>query len=247
MKLYVIGIGPGGADDLTFRAARALHECEYVAGYGLYLDLIRDLTEGKKLIETGMTQEIKRCTAARDMCLSGKTVAVISSGDAGIYGMAGLVLELCAGCDNIEVEVIPGVTAACSGGAMLGAPLTGDFACISLSDLLTPWEGIEKRLRCVSEADIPLVIYNPGSKARAGHLRRACGIIMEYKPGETVCGVARNISRENGSYTVMNLRELRDYKADMLDTVFIGCRATKLENGRMVTPRGYRGLAAVKD
>ncbi len=245
MKLYVIGIGPGGKDDMTFRAVKALRECECVAGYSLYLDLIRDLIEGKELIETGMTKEVKRCTAARDLCLSGKTVAVISSGDAGIYGMAGLVLELCAGYDNIEAEVIPGVTAACSGGALLGSPLTGDFACISLSDLLTPWERIEKRLRCVSEADMPIAIYNPGSKSRAGHLRRACDILLEYKPEGTVCGIARNVSRGKESYSVMSLKELRDYGADMLDTIFIGCNSTKLENGRMVTPRGYRGLTVV--
>ncbi len=242
MKLYVIGIGPGGADGMTLRAVKALRRCDCIAGYGLYLELIREYTEGKELIETGMTKEVKRCKAARDAALSGKTVAVVSSGDAGIYGMAGLVLEVCAGIAEIEVEVIPGVTAACSGGALLGSPLTGDFACISLSDLLVSWEMIEKRLRSVSEADLPIVVYNPGSRARADRMRRACDIIMEYKPEDTICGVTRNVSREGEAYRVMSLKELREYKADMLDTVFIGCETTKNASGRMVTPRGYREI-----
>ena len=145
MKLYCIGIGPGGVEQMTLRAARALEKCDCVAGYGLYLDLIAELIEGKERIQTGMTKEVDRCTAARDAARAGRTVAVVSSGDAGVYGMAGLLLEVCGDDPAIEVEIIPGVTAACAGGAALGAPLTGDFACVSLSDLLTPWEVIEKR------------------------------------------------------------------------------------------------------
>ncbi|MGI6182100.1 MAG: precorrin-3B C(17)-methyltransferase, partial [Agathobaculum sp.] len=145
MKLYCIGIGPGGEEQMTQRAVCALEQCDCVAGYGLYLTLIDGLLCGKERIQTGMTREVDRCLAARDAALSGKTVAVVSSGDAGVYGMAGLLLEVCAPYPELEVEVIPGVTAACAGGAVLGAPLTCDFACVSLSDLLTPWEVIEKR------------------------------------------------------------------------------------------------------
>ena len=145
MKLYCIGIGPGGEEQMTLRAVRALAQCDCVAGYGLYLDLIENLIEGKERVQTGMTREVDRCTAARDLAKQGRTVAVVSSGDAGVYGMAGLLLEVCEHDPEIEVEVIPGITAACSGGAVLGSPMTCDFACVSLSDLLTPWEVIEQR------------------------------------------------------------------------------------------------------
>ena len=153
MKLYCIGIGPGGEEQMTLRAVRALEKCDCVAGYGLYLDLIENLISGKERIESGMTREVLRCKAAVEAAKQGKTVAVVSSGDAGVYGMASLLLELCEHEPNLEVEVIPGITAACSGGAVLGSPLTCDFACISLSDLLTPWDKIEQRLRGAAAGD----------------------------------------------------------------------------------------------
>ncbi len=242
MMLYVIGIGPGGEDGMTLRAARVLGKCSCVVGYGLYLDLIENLIQGKERIMTGMTREVDRCTAARDAALEGKTVAIVSSGDSGVYGMAGLVLEVCAGYPEIEVEIIPGVTAACSGGAALGSPLTCDFACISLSDLLTPWEVIEKRLRAAAEGDFAIAIYNPASRKRTGHLRRACDIILSIQPPETVCGLARNVGRENEEFMLTTLGELRDATADMLTTVFIGNSYTRVVNGRMVTPRGYKNV-----
>ena len=172
MKLYCIGIGPGGAEQMTLRAVRALEQCDCVAGYGLYLDLIAELIEGKARIQTGMTREVDRCTAARDAAKAGHTVAVVSSGDAGVYGMAGLLFEVCADDPEIEIEVIPGVTAALSGGAVLGAPLTNDFACVSLSDLLTPWEVIEKRLAVVDltasimcmENRMPMAVFGLNEK-----------------------------------------------------------------------------------
>ncbi len=242
MKLYVIGIGPGGADGMTLRAVRALERCNCVAGYGLYLELISELVEGKELIETGMTKETARCRAAIDAALSGKTTAVVSSGDAGVYGMAGVVLELCKDYTELEVEVIPGVTAACSGGAALGSPLTCDFACVSLSDLLTPWETIEKRIRGAAGGGFVIVLYNPGSKKRKGHLSLACDIILEYRSKETVCGVVRNIAREGETYLVTTLGDLRDTPVDMLTTVFIGNGATREINCRIVTPRGYKDI-----
>lgn len=239
MKLYVIGIGPGGEEQMTLRALRALQKCDCVAGYGLYLNLIDSLLEGKERIETGMTQEITRCTAARDAVLSGKTTAIVSSGDAGVYGMAELALAVCASYPEIEVEIIPGVTAACACGAALGAPLTCDFACISLSDLLTPWEVIAKRLRTASEGDFVIALYNPASRKRTDYLQKACDIILSVRPPETVCGLARNTGRENATTSLATLGELREIHVDMLTTVIIGNRGTKIINGRMVTPRGY--------
>ena len=242
MKLYCIGIGPGGEEQMTLRAVRALEKCDCVAGYGLYLDLIENLVAGKERIQTGMTREVDRCAAAVAAAKAGKTVAVVSSGDAGVYGMAGLLLELCENEPEIEVEVIPGITAACSGGAVLGSPLTCDFACISLSDLLTPWDKIEQRLRGAAAGDFAIALYNPASKKRADHLRRACDILLETLPPETVCGTVRNIGRAGETFALTNLGALRDTPVDMLTTVFIGNSRTRVIGGRMVTPRGYRGV-----
>ncbi len=242
MKLYVIGIGPGGEDQMTLRAVRALEQCDCVAGYSLYLNLIRSLIQGKEQIQTGMTREVDRCTAARDMALAGHAVAVISSGDAGIYGMAGLMFELCQSYPEIEIEVIPGITAACSGGAVLGAPLTNDFAVVSLSNLLTPWETIEKRLYAAAQGDFCLCLYNPASKRRTDHLQRACDILLTERSADTPCGLVRNIGREGESFELTTLQELRNTTVDMLTTVFVGNSVTKIVNGRLVTPRGYRDV-----
>lgn len=242
MKLYVIGLGPGGEEQMTQRAVRALAACDCVAGYGLYLDLIENLIEGKERIMTGMTKEVDRCAAARDAAKAGKTVAVVSSGDAGVYGMASLVIELCADCPEIEIEVIPGITAACSGGAVLGSPLTCDFATVSLSDLLTPWAVIEQRLRGAAEGDFALALYNPASHKRTDHLQKACDILLSVRSPETVCGLVRNIGREGESFSLTTLGKLRDTPVDMLTTVFIGSSRTQVVRGRMVTPRGYKGV-----
>lgn len=242
MKLYVIGIGPGGEDQMTLRAVRALEQCDCVAGYSLYLNLIRSLIQGKEQIQTGMTREVDRCTAARDMALAGHAVAVISSGDAGIYGMAGLMFELCQSYPEIEIEVISGITAACSGGAVLGAPLTNDFAVVSLSNLLTPWETIEKRLYAAAQGDFCLCLYNPASKRRTDHLQRACDILLTERSADTPCGLVRNIGREGESFELTTLQELRNTTVDMLTTVFVGNSVTKIVNGRLVTPRGYRDV-----
>ena len=241
MKIYCIGIGPGGEEQMTLRAARALEACDCVAGYGLYLDLIDGLIEGKERIQTGMTREVDRCAAALERAKQGSTVAVVSSGDAGVYGMAGLLIELAAGT-GVEVEVIPGITAACSGGAVLGSPLTCDFACISLSDLLTSWDKIEQRLRGAAAGDFCIALYNPSSRKRADYLARACDILLETVPPETVCGTVRNIGREGESFSLTTLGALRDTSVDMLTTVFVGNSRTVVIDGRMVTPRGYRGV-----
>ena len=240
-KLYVIGIGPGAAEEMTLRAAKALESSQVIAGYGLYVDLVKPLYPDKEYLVTPMRQEVERCRLAIENALSGRTTAMISSGDAGVYGMAGLIYELAEGKD-VSVEVIPGVTAALSGAALLGAPLSHDFAVISLSDLLTPWEKIEKRLESAAEADLCIAIYNPASHRRADYLQRACDILLRHAAPETVCGVARSIAREGERAEVMTLRELRDYPADMFTTVFIGNSQTRELDGKMVTPRGYKNV-----
>ena len=240
-KLYVVGIGPGDADQMTLRAMRALERCEVIAGYGVYVDLVKPLLPDKEYLVTPMRKEAERCRMAIECACEGKTVAMISSGDAGVYGMAGLIHELSQGRE-LQIEVIPGVTAALSGGAVLGAPLTHDFAVISLSDLLTPWEKIEKRLDCAAQADLCVAIYNPASHRRADYLKRACEILMRHASPETVCGVVRNIGREGQEARIMTLRELAEYPADMFTTVFNGNSQTKAIDGKMVTPRGYRNV-----
>ena len=240
-KLYVVGIGPGAAEQMTVKALRVLESCEVIAGYGVYVDLVKPMLPEKEYLVTPMRKEAERCRMAIDCALAGKTVAMISSGDAGVYGMAGLIYELAAGKD-LEIEVVPGVTAALSGGAVLGAPLTHDFAVISLSDALTPWEKIEKRLACAAEADLAIAIYNPASHRRPYFLKRACEILLRHISPETVCGLVKNIGREGEEYKVMTLSELENTPVDMFTTVFIGNRQTKLVDGKMVTPRGYRDV-----
>ena len=240
-KLYVIGIGPGDAGQMTGKAMDALKEVDVIAGYGVYVELVKPLFPEKEYLVTPMRREVDRCRMAIDAAMEGRTVAMISSGDAGVYGMAGLVLELAADKD-LKVEIIPGVTAALSGGAVLGAPLTHDFAVISLSDLLTPWEKIEKRLALAGEADLCIALYNPSSHRRSDYLQKACDILLRCVSPETVCGIVRNIGREGEEYKVMKLSELREYQADMFTTVFIGNSQTRAVNGRMVTPRGYRNV-----
>ena len=239
MKLYVIGIGPGGADQMTPRARAAIEASDIIAGYTTYIDLVRPLIEGKEILQTPMKQEIDRCTRARDAALTGKTVAMICSGDAGVYGMAGLMHEVCADHPDIDIEVVPGITAACAGAAVLGAPLVHDFAVISLSDLLTPWEKIQKRLDFAAQADFCICLYNPSSHERADYLQKACDILLKSKSPETPCGTVRNIGRDGECGEIYTLAQLRDTKVDMFTTVFIGNSQTRVINGKLVTPRGY--------
>lgn len=241
-KLIVVGIGPGDWEYMTVRADRALRSCDVIVGYHVYVDLVRDRYPDKEFLTTGMTRETDRCRMALEAAREGKTVAMVCSGDSGIYGMAGLIYELRGEAAEPEVEVIPGLTAACSGGALLGAPLTHDFAVISLSDRLTPWETIERRLSAAASADLSIVLYNPASHGRPDHLRRACDILLEILPPQRLCGVARNIRRSGESAQVMPLGELRDFPADMFCTVFIGNSQTRTIGELLVTPRGYRDV-----
>lgn len=240
MKLYVVGIGPGNRDNLTLRADRALRESDLIIGYHVYVDLVRDWYPEKAYKATGMTREVDRCRMALQEAESGRTVSLVCSGDSVVYGMASLLYELRGESTVPEIEVIPGLTAACSGGALLGAPLTHDFAVISLSDRLTPWEKIEARLEAAARADLTMVLYNPKSKGRPDHLRRACSLLLETLPADRPCGVARSIGREGENCEIMTLEQLRDYDADMFSTVFIGNAMTQVIGGKLVTPRGYR-------
>ena len=227
---------------MTIRADRALASCQAIVGYPVYVDLVRDRYPGKELHETPMTQEAKRCQLALDLAREGKTVCVVCSGDSGIYGMAALVFALRGENAEPEVEVVPGLTAACSGGAVLGAPLTHDFAVVSLSDRLTPWETIEKRLLLAAQADFSIAIYNPASHGRPEHLKKACEILLRVLPETRLCGIVRNIGRDGESRRILTLGELKDAQADMFCTVFIGNSSTKVINGRLITPRGYRNV-----
>ncbi|MBQ8509478.1 MAG: precorrin-3B C(17)-methyltransferase [Clostridia bacterium] len=238
-KLYVVGIGAGNYDGMTVGAVKALEAADVIVGYTVYCDLVKPYFPDKEYLSTPMMREIERCRMALDCAADGKLTAMICSGDAGIYGMASPILEL-AGEYGVEVEIIAGVTAACSGAALLGSPLTCDFTVISLSDLLTPMEVIEKRIEGAAMSDICVVLYNPSSKKRADHLRRCCEILLKYRSADTVCGIAQNIGRYGECTKLLTLGELADYPADMFTTIFIGNSLTKIINGRMVTPRGYR-------
>lgn len=237
-KLTVVGIGAGNYEGMTVAAVRAMETADVIVGYTAYCDLMRPYFPDKAFLATPMTRETERCRLALELAAEGKNAALICSGDAGVYGMACPALEL-AGEYGVEVDILAGVTAAASGAALLGAPLTNDFAVISLSDLLTPMEAIEKRLTCVAMADIALVLYNPASKKRKEHLRKACDILLQYRSPETVCGIARNIGRACEETKLTTLSQLRTYQADMFTAIFIGNTSTRVIDGRMVTPRGY--------
>ena len=241
-KIRVVGIGPGDYQEMTLRAVEALNACDVIVGYHVYVDLVKDHFPDKEFHTTPMRREVDRCKIALELAREGRDVAMICSGDAGVYGMAGLIYELRGEDAEPEVEVVGGLTAAISGGARLGAPLTHDFCVVSLSDLLTPWETIEKRLECAARGDFAVALYNPSSMKRRDYLQRACDILLRHAKPETVCGVVRNIGREGEAIKVMPLSELRDYQADMFTTVFIGNSHTKVIDGRMVTPRGYRDV-----
>lgn len=238
--IYVVGIGPGAYEKMTIEAADTLRDSDVIIGYTVYVDLVREHFPEKEFLTTPMRKEVDRCRMAFEEAEKGRKVAMICSGDAGVYGMAGLMLELGREYPDCEVRVIPGVTAATGGAAVLGAPLIHDFALISLSDLLTPWEKIEKRLRLAAEADFVICLYNPGSKKRADYLEKACEIMMESKSGDTVCGLVSQIGREGESMCVLPLKELKKTPVDMFTTVFIGNSQTVEVDGKMVTPRGYR-------
>ena len=238
-KLYVVGIGPGDAAHMTAQARQAIDAADILCGYTVYVELLRPLYPNKEVYSTGMRGELERCRWALEAAASGRSVALVCSGDAGIYGMASPVLQMAGEYPAAEIEIIPGLTAASSGAALLGAPLGHDFCVISLSDLLTPWEIIKKRLLCAARGDFAICLYNPASRHRPEFLRRACEILLSERSPETVCGLAQNIGREGERWQILSLRELAGAEADMFTTVFIGSSQTRQEGGKMVTPRGY--------
>lgn len=239
-KIYVVGLGPGAAEMMTDQARTALYESDVIVGYSVYLDLLPEDLRRKKCLSTPMTKEKERCRMCFEEAEKGQIVSMICSGDSGVYGMASLILEISREYPETEIVVIPGITAALSGAAVLGAPLSNDFCVISLSDLLTPWEVIEKRLRMAAAGDFPIAVYNPSSKKRGDYLKRACEILMEEVSGEVPCGFVENIGRDGCRHEICLLKELKDKQVNMFTTVFIGNSHTEIISGKLVTKRGYR-------
>lgn len=236
-KLYVIGIGPGGRDDMTLRSLDTIKKCDVVVGYTFYIELIKDLLEGKEVIQTGMKGEVERCKLAIERVKEGFDTCIISTGDAGLYGMAGPILEL---AEDIEVEVVPGVTSAFSAASVLGAPIMHDFCTISLSDLLTPWEVIEKRIDLASKSDFVISIYNPRSKGRKEHIEKTVDIMLRYKSKDTPVGIVKHSGRDGEEKVITTLGNI-DYEfIDMMTMVIVGNRESYIKDGNIVTPRGYK-------
>ncbi|MBR5363963.1 MAG: precorrin-3B C(17)-methyltransferase [Oscillospiraceae bacterium] len=236
--LYVVGFGSGARDCMTAAAEQALLKSDIIIGYKTYTALMKPFFAGNKFLENGMRQETERVRLALEYAQS-QTVSLICSGDPELYGMAALAYEYLAEYPDTDIEIVPGITAAFSGGAVLGAPLTHDTAIISLSDLMTPMQKIETRLRCAAEGDFVIVLYNPSSKQRADYLQKACDIVLQFRMPETVCGYVNNIGRDGEFSRICTLSELRDTQVDMFTTVYIGNSETKIISGKMVTPRGY--------
>ena len=236
-KLYVVGIGPGGREHMTYKAVEVIKKSDVIVGYKPYIEYLGDLVEGKELFSTGMKGEIERCKEAIEQVRKGKTTSIISTGDAGLYGMAGPILELAEG---IDVEIIPGVTAAFSAASELGSPIMHDYAAISLSDLMTPWEIILKRVDNVAEADFVLAIYNPRSKGRPEHLEEAINLVRKHRKSTTPVGIVKNSGRPGTEITITTLEEMDFEMVDMLTVLIIGNSNTYAEGDKIITPRGYK-------
>lgn len=235
-KLYVIGIGPGGLDEMTLRAVKSIEESDIIVGYTKYIEMVKDLIKDKEIFKTGMRGEEERCREALELSKD-KKVALISTGDSGIYGMAGLILEM---RKDENVEIIPGITASSAAGSVLGAPLMHDNCNISLSDLMTPYEDIKKRVRLAAEGDFVISLYNPKSKGRPHYLRECVDIIKEFRGEETPIAVVRNALREGESKEIFTLKDFNDEVVDMFSIVIIGNSKSYIKDGYFVTPRGYK-------
>lgn len=233
-------MGPGEEEMMTIQAIRTLEESDVIIGYPVYLKLLGARFQGKEFLSTPMRQEVARCRMAYEKAVEGKKVSLICSGDAGIYGMACLMYKLLPEYPACELAVIPGITAASSGAALLGAPLNHDFCVISLSDLLTPWEQIRRRLLAAVEGDFAIALYNPSSHKRPDYLQKACDILLEKAGSERACGYVENIGREGTKVTVCSLAELRERNVNMFTTVFIGNSQSVIMDGKLITKRGYR-------
>lgn len=238
-KIYVVGMGPGREDMMTGEAIQVLEQADVIIGYNVYLKLLGERFGQKEFLSTPMKQERERCVMCFEEAKKGKQVALICSGDAGVYGMASLMYEVGKQYPNIELVIISGITAACSGAAVLGAPLNHDFCVISLSDLLTPWEKIEKRLEAAAIGDFAMAIYNPSSHKRYDYLEKACDILLRHIEGERACGYVENIGRDGTKAVTCTLQELRNAKVNMFTTVFIGNSSSEILDGKLITKRGY--------
>lgn len=239
-KIYVVGIGPGDIEEMTPRARKAIEAADIIIGYSTYVELIHEHFKDKVFINSGMKKEVERCQMVLEKAQNGQSVALISSGDSGVYGMAGVMLEVLGRAkSNIEVEIIPGVTAASAAAALLGAPLMHDFAVISLSDCLTPWKQIELRLTMAAEGDFVVCLYNPKSKSRTEFINIAREIMLKSKKPMTPVGIVRNAGRIEEQVVITTLSDMLSHEIDMFTTVIIGNSNTYVENGRIITPRGY--------
>jgi precorrin-3B C17-methyltransferase len=236
-KLYVVGVGPGGKEHLTQRAIEVLKSCDVITGYIYYINLIKEFTAGKEIIKTGMTHEVERCRLAISEVQNGKNTCIISTGDAGLYGMAGPVFEL---AEDIEIEVVPGVSSVFAAAAELGAPLMHDMCTISLSDLLTPWEVIVKRIELAAQGDFVISLYNPKSKGRKEHLNKAIQLIKPYFESDRPVALVKNAAREGNERKLVTLDTIDYDFVDMRTVVIIGNSQTFIKQGKMVTPRGYK-------
>lgn len=239
-KIYVIGMGPGKEEMMTGEALAALDEVDVIIGYTVYLKLLGERFAQKEFLSTPMRKEKERCVLCFEEARKGKKVAMICSGDAGIYGMASLMYEIGQDYPEIELVILPGITAASSGAAVLGAPLNHDFCVISMSDLLTPWDTIEKRLHAAAIGDFAIAIYNPSSHKRKDYLKRACDILLQTIEGTRACGYVENIGREGMQAVTCTLEELREREVNMFTTVFIGNSGSEILNGKLITKRGYQ-------
>lgn len=238
-KIYVVGIGPGKKADMTFKAYEKMKNSDIIVGYKTYTDLIKEYFPNTEIRSSSMMEEVDRCLEVLDLAKAGKNVALISSGDAGIYGMAGIMYEIINENDDIEVEVIAGVTATNAAAAIVGAPIMHDYVTISLSNLLTDWELIKKRLELAAQGDFIVSLYNPKSKGRATQIAEAQKIMLKYKSKDTPVAIVRNAGRENEEYEITTLENMLDFEINMLTIVLIGNSNTYVKNGKIITPRGY--------
>lgn len=238
-KIYVVGMGPGNKDNMTFRAYKAMEESDIIIGHKTYISLAEKIFPNKKMIKSAMKKEVERCEETLKLAEEGNVVALISSGDAGIYGMAGIMLEVVFDSE-IEVEIIPGITSANASGAVVGAPIMHDSVSISLSNLLTDWELIKKRVALASEGDFVISLYNPRSNGRPELINEAVEIMLQYKNKNTPVAIVRNTGREGENYDLTTLEKMLDFEINMFTTVIIGNSKTFIKNGKMITPRGYK-------
>ncbi len=250
--IFIVGFGPGDIKNMTLWARECIEKSEVIVGYETYVELLRPYLNGKEIIETGMTEEVDRAKLAIEKACEGKIVSIISSGDAGVYGMAPIVLEVLLESgwkpgEAPDVQIIPGVTAATACASIIGAPLSLDFAVISMSDLLVPWEIIEKRVRAAASGDFVIVIYNPLSKKRTWQLQKARDIIMEYRSPDTPVAIVKSAYRDGQKVEITSLKNITDSQAlGMLTTIIVGNSTTFVKNGIMLTPRGYSSKYSVK-